>query len=45
MYFGASNKKDLKLLSECEKAIGTVKKAKHMNDGDWKFSIKIKRKI
>ena len=41
---GASNKKDLKILSKCEEVIGTVKHAKKMNDGDYKFALKVKDK-
>ena len=33
---GASNKKDLKILSECEKATGKVKHVQEMPDGDYK---------
>ena len=38
---GASNKKDLKILSECEKAIGKVKHVQEMPDGDYKFLLKL----
>jgi hypothetical protein len=38
---GASNKKDLKILSECEKAAGKVKHVKEMPDGDYKFLLKL----
>ncbi len=38
---GASNKKDLKILSECEKAIGKVKHVQEMPDGDYKFFLKL----
>ena len=38
---GASNKKDLKILSECEKAVGKVKHVKEMPDGDYKFLLKL----
>lgn len=41
---GASNKKDLKILSKCEEVIGTVKHAKKMNDGDYKFALKVRDK-
>ncbi len=41
---GASNKKDLKLLSKCEEVIGTVKHAKKMSDGDYKFALKVRDK-
>ena len=40
--FGASNKKDLKILSSCEGAIGTVKHTKKMNDGGYKFALKVR---
>ena len=39
---GASNKKDLKILSNCEEVIGTVKHTKKMNDGDYKFALKVR---
>lgn len=39
---GASNKKDLKILSKCEEVIGTVKHTKKMNDGDYKFALKVR---
>ena len=39
---GASNKKDLKVLSNCEEVIGTVKHTKKMNDGDYKFALKVR---
>ncbi len=38
---GASNKKDLKILSECEKATGKVKHVQEMPDGDYKFFLKV----
>lgn len=39
---GASNKKDLKVRSECEHAIGKVKEViKKMPDGDYKFFLKL----
>ncbi|HET9806035.1 MAG TPA: hypothetical protein VFP49_03915 [Nitrososphaeraceae archaeon] len=38
---GASNKKDLKILSECEKATGKVKHVQEMPDGDYKFLLKL----
>jgi hypothetical protein len=38
---GASNKKDLKILSECEKAVGKVKHVQEMPDGDYKFLLKL----
>ena len=38
---GASNKKDLKILSECEKATGKVKHVQKMPDGDYKFLLKL----
>lgn len=41
---GASNKKDLKILSKCEEVIGTVKHAKKMSDGDYKFALKVRDK-
>ncbi|MGB8159316.1 MAG: hypothetical protein WCE93_04145 [Nitrososphaeraceae archaeon] len=39
---GASNKKDLKILSNCEEVIGTVKHTKKMNDGDYRFALKVR---
>jgi protein-tyrosine-phosphatase len=39
---GASNKKDLKILSNWEEVIGTVKHTKKMNDGDYKFALKVR---
>ena len=39
---GASNKKDLKILSNCEEVIGTVKHTRKMNDGDYKFALKVR---
>lgn len=41
---GASNKKDLKILSKCEEVIGTVQHAKKMSDGDYKFALKVRDK-
>jgi hypothetical protein len=41
---GASNKKDLKILSNCEEVIGTVKHTKKMNDGDYKLALKVRDK-
>jgi hypothetical protein len=38
---GASNKKDLEILSECEKAVGKVKHVQEMPDGDYKFLLKL----
>ena len=35
-------KKDLKILSKCEEVIGTVKHTKKMNDGDYKFALKVR---
>ena len=40
---GASNKKDLKILSECEKAVGKVKHVQEMPDGDYKFLLKLEK--
>ncbi len=40
---GASNKKDLKILSECEKAVGKVKHIQEMPDGDYKFLLKLEK--
>ena len=38
---GASNEKDLKVLSKCELATGVVKHTKKMDDGDYKFLLKL----
>ena len=40
---GASNKKDLKILSECEKVVGKVKHVQEMPDGDFKFLWKLNK--
>jgi hypothetical protein len=38
---GASNAKDLKVLAECQDAIGNVMHTKKMDDGDYKFLLKL----
>jgi hypothetical protein len=38
---GASNTKDLKVLAECQDAIGDVMHTKKMDDGDYKFLLKL----
>jgi hypothetical protein len=38
---GASNSKDLKVLAECQDAIGDVMHTKKMDDGDYKFLLKL----
>ena len=38
---GASNAKDLKVLAECQDAIGDVMHTKKMDDGDYKFLVKL----
>ncbi len=38
---GASNAKDLKVLADCQEAVGDVMHTKKMNDGDYKFLIKL----
>jgi hypothetical protein len=38
---GASNAKDLRVLAECQDAIGTVMHTKKMDDGDYKFFLKL----
>jgi hypothetical protein len=38
-----SNKKDLKILSECEKVVGKVKHVQEMPDGDFKFLWKLNK--
>lgn len=42
---GASNEKDLKVLSECQEAIGVVKHTKKMDDGDFKFLLDLDKKF
>jgi hypothetical protein len=42
---GASNEKDLKILSECQEAIGVVKHTKKMDDGDFKFLLDLDKKF
>jgi hypothetical protein len=41
---GASNEKDLKVLAECQDAIGDVMHTKKMDDGDYKFLLKLEDK-
>lgn len=42
---GAENKKDLKILSKCETAQGTVHDVHHhMKDGDYKFGLDVQKK-
>ena len=41
---GASNEKDLKVLSECQEALGIVKHTKKMDDGDYKFFLDVDKK-
>jgi len=41
---GASNEGDLKVLSECQEAIGIVKHTKKMDDGDYKFFLDVDKK-
>ena len=38
---GASNAEDLRVLAECQDATGTVMHTKKMNDGDYKFFLKV----
>jgi len=38
---GASNEEDLKVLSECQEAVGDVMHTKKMDDGDYKFLLKL----
>ena len=38
---GASNAKDLKVIAECQDAIGDVMHTKKMDDGDYKFLLKL----
>ncbi len=42
---GASNEKDLKVLSECQEAVGIVKHTKKMDDGDFKFLLDLDKKF
>jgi hypothetical protein len=41
---GASNEKDLRVLSECQDVIGVVKHTKKMDDGDYKFFLDVDKK-
>lgn len=41
---GASNEEDLKVLAECQDAIGDVMHTKKMDDGDFKFLLKLEDK-
>jgi len=41
---GASNEKDLKVLTECQEAAGEVVHTKKMNDGDYKFLLNVEDK-
>ena len=41
---GASNAADLKVLSECQEAVGEVVHTKNMNDGDYKFLLHVEDK-
>ena len=38
---GASNEEDLKVLAECQEAVGDVIHTKKMDDGDYKFLLKL----
>ena len=38
---GASNAEDLRVLAECQDATGTVMHTKKMDDGDYKFFLKV----
>jgi len=42
---GASNEKDLRVLSECQDATGIVMHTKKMDDGDFKFFLKLDEKF
>ena len=42
---GASNAKDLRLLSKCQDATGTVMHTKKMDDGDYKLFLKLDEKF
>jgi hypothetical protein len=41
---GASNEEDLKVLSECQEAVGEVVHTKKMDDGDYKFLLDVEDK-
>ena len=41
---GASNEEDLKVLTECQEAVGEVVHTKKMNDGDYKFLLNVENK-
>jgi hypothetical protein len=41
---GASNEEDLKVLSECQEAVGEVVHTKKMDDGDYKFLLNVETK-
>jgi hypothetical protein len=41
---GASNEGDLKVLAECQEAVGIVKHTKKMDDGDFKFFLDLDEK-
>jgi hypothetical protein len=41
---GASNAEDLKVLAECQEAVGDVMHTKNMDDGDYKFLLKVEDK-
>jgi len=41
---GASNAEDLKVLAECQEAVGDVMHTKNMDDGDYKFLLKLEDK-
>src|SRR4026207_1644959 len=41
---GASNEEDLKVLSECQEAVGEVVHTKKMDDGDYKFLLNVENK-
>ena len=42
---GASNENDLKVLAECQEAVGIVKHTKKMDDGDFKFFLDLDEKF
>jgi len=42
---GASNEEDLRILSECQQATGVVMHTKKMDDGDFKFFLKLDDKF
>ncbi len=44
VFDGASNAEDLKVLAECQEAVGDEKHTKDMDDGDYKLLLKLEDK-